>query len=366
MMKMSKRFSVMAVCFSMLICGVFAGNLNSPAAPTDPASAMYMLEDLYNRLTSGAAGSKRSGGFAEPSSGPGSSMHSLNEIMEKAPVIDATGALPGEILVGRKYWGLTAGQWGLQTGTMTDMGAMNITPGNATQTITRGYHNGSGRVAGDANVVTGNIKAGATIFGIPGDPSVVDTSTGNATPGEILMGRQAWVDGSLATGTRCGGTVLKPGGSFSTGGRWYDNNDGTITDTVTGLVWMKSASTQERYYAATATTDTSWYVYTLQSGVSGLSDGSANGDWRLPTLKELNSLKTGTEPISSSSIPNSGFGPIFTTNFSGVYFWSSTNYSTNIAETMVVSVAFYGPAPIPRPKADTSSTAGVWAVRSKL
>ncbi len=38
-----------------------AGDLDSPAAPGSPASAMYTLEDIYNRLDSGAAGAKRSG-----------------------------------------------------------------------------------------------------------------------------------------------------------------------------------------------------------------------------------------------------------------------------------------------------------------
>jgi len=34
---------------------VFAGPLDSPAPPTDPASAMYSLDDICNRLTTGAA-----------------------------------------------------------------------------------------------------------------------------------------------------------------------------------------------------------------------------------------------------------------------------------------------------------------------
>lgn len=445
MHKAQKHLPIIVICLSLLTCGVFAGDLNSPAAPSDPASAMYILEDLYNRLATGTAGAKRSGVFAEPVTGPGSTMHNLNDIMGKAPAVDAAAALPGEILIGKKYWGLTAGQWGLQTGTMSSVGEMNITPGTTTQIISNGFHNGNGRVAGDANLVSGNIKAGisifgvngdtnvvnttsgdattgelmsgkkawvdgtevtgtlatktlsaatatveagyytsttlstidtdltfsnikagTTIFGITGNPAVVDTSAGNATTGEILLGRQAWVNGSLATGTRCGGTVLKAGGSFSTGGRWYDNNDGTITDTDTGLIWIKNASNTQRYYAASATTDTTWFVYSLQNGTSGLSDGSTNGDWRLPSAKELNSLKTGTEPVSSSSIPTTSFGPIFTHSLSGLYFWSSTNYSTSIFETMVLSIAFDGASSTPRTKADSASTACVWAVRCKL
>jgi len=43
-----------------------------------------------------------------------------------------------------------------------------ITPGTSAQAISAGYHNGSGSVAGDANLVAANIKAGVTIFGVTG------------------------------------------------------------------------------------------------------------------------------------------------------------------------------------------------------
>lgn len=445
-MKKTTRYIIAVVfLFGLINIAAFAGELNSPAAPADAGSAMFTLEDLYNRLLSGTAGNKRSGAFTEPTAAPGSTMHNLNEIMNKAPIVDALGAVNTQVLTGKKFWGLTSGQWGLQTGTMSNVGAQNLTPGAASQTITAGYHDGTGKVGGDPSLVSGNIKAGTaifgvagdanvvntasgdatsgelmsgkkawvdgaevtgtlatksisnatttiesgffngttlsaidtdltftniragtTIFGISGNPYVVDTSTGNATAGEILFGRKAWVDGVEVTGTRTGGVVLKAGGNFSDAKRWYDNGDGTITDTTTGLVWIKKVNNTLRYYAATATMDTTWFVYTLQSGVENLSDNSSNGDWRLPTMKELNSLKTGTEAVSASSIPTSSSGPIFTGNLSGVYFWSSTNYSVNIAENMVWSIAFDGASNVPRQKADSATTACVWAVRSML
>ena len=42
---------------------VFSGDLDSPAGPEDPDSAMYTLEDIYNRLDDGTEGEKRTGGF---------------------------------------------------------------------------------------------------------------------------------------------------------------------------------------------------------------------------------------------------------------------------------------------------------------
>ena len=78
---------------------------------------------------------------------------------------------------------------------------MNITPSTSDQTIQAGYHNGSGKVAGDADLVTGNIKSGANIFGVAGKTQVVDTTSGDAGAGQILAGKKAWVDGVEITGT---------------------------------------------------------------------------------------------------------------------------------------------------------------------
>ncbi|HHV75528.1 MAG TPA: hypothetical protein GXX41_13020 [Thermoanaerobacterium sp.] len=54
------------------------------------------------------------------------------------------------------------------TGTMVNNGAVIITPSTANQAIPAGYHNGSGYVKGDANLVAANIVAGKSIFGVNG------------------------------------------------------------------------------------------------------------------------------------------------------------------------------------------------------
>ena len=224
-----------------------AGNPDSPGAVTAPASAMYTINDVYNRLDSGSAGIKRTTVFTEPSAGPGATGHDLNEVMAKTPTVDdSDGASATEVTTGKKYWGLTSGNWGLQTGsggviasgnavdadvltgktysnnlgnstgTMPNVGAQNITPGTVAQTITEGYHDGMGQVSGDSDLVTANIKSGITIFGVAGKTEVVDTTSGDAVAADLLSGKKAWVDGTEVTGNVSAGSNVSGGSGLQT------------------------------------------------------------------------------------------------------------------------------------------------------
>ena len=53
----------------------------------------------------------------------------------------------------------------------------------------------------DAALVTGNIKAGATILGVSGKTSVVDTADANAVASDIALGKTCYVNGVKITGT---------------------------------------------------------------------------------------------------------------------------------------------------------------------
>ena len=60
-----------------------AGQLNAPASSSDTNSAMYTLNDIYNRLLTGATTNPVA--FTEPAAGPTSgTMHTLNEIYSNA------------------------------------------------------------------------------------------------------------------------------------------------------------------------------------------------------------------------------------------------------------------------------------------
>jgi hypothetical protein len=87
----------------------------------------------------------------------------------KPEVLDtAEGTAPmaaGNVLSGKI--GFVNG--GKITGSMPDRGAVTITPSTVDQTITNGYHSGSGKVVGDPDLIAGNIKSGVNVFGVAGN-----------------------------------------------------------------------------------------------------------------------------------------------------------------------------------------------------
>lgn len=99
--------------------------------------------------------------------------------------------------------------------------------------------------------------------------------------------------------------------------RFSDNNNGTVTDNLTGLVWLLNAdcfglkSLQESLSASVG----------LASGQCGLSDSSQPGDWRMPNRKELLSLVD-----YSRSYPALPANYPFTNVHSRSY-WSSSTYA---------------------------------------
>ena len=97
--------------------------------------------------------------------------------------------------------------------------------------------------------------------------------------------------------------------------RFTDNSDGTVTDNLSGLIWLRDANCFGRRNWTNALADAN----TLAGGSCGLTDGSVAGNWRLPNLKELLSL-----------IDYGRYAPVLPRNypFSGVqldYYWTSTS-----------------------------------------
>ena len=99
--------------------------------------------------------------------------------------------------------------------------------------------------------------------------------------------------------------------------RFINNADGTVTDKLTGLIWFQNITP----FGTRTWTQALSEAALLKDGIAGLMDGSKPGDWRLPNIRELQSLvdygKYGL------ALPE---GNPFTGVQSANY-WSSTSYA---------------------------------------
>ena len=150
---------------------------------------------------------------------------------------DTGNAVAGDILDGKIGW--VDGQE--ITGSMPDIGQQILTPGTSDQLITLGYHNGTGYVHGDTNLISSNIKSGVSIFGVNGNSNVVDTASGDAIAGEIVSGKKAWIDGLEITGTQAnvGQQTITPGATSQTITLGYHDGTGSVlgdADLVSGNI----------------------------------------------------------------------------------------------------------------------------------
>jgi hypothetical protein len=131
--------------------------------------------------------------------------------------------------------------------------------------------------------------------------------------------------------------MRKPwGGGPLVGDRFTDNTDGTVTDNLTGLIWLQQANCggtslwQSAEDFATALYD--GWDGDGSGGDCDLTDNSTAGDWRQPTIKELQSLMdySYTVPALSNDAGTgqwtSGVGSAFSGVQSSAY-WSSTSYA---------------------------------------
>lgn len=111
----------------------------------------------------------------------------------------------------------------------------------------------------------------------------------------------------------------------------FTESNGTVTDNLTGLVWLKNAGCFETVGGITKGTDAAHSTLTwsaaltwsnsLKSGDCDLTDGSAAGDWRLPNVTELESLVD-----AQKANPALTTGHPFTSIQNVYYYWSSTTF----------------------------------------
>lgn len=223
-------------------------------------------------------------------------MADLNTIMTAAPAVDdANGATTADVASGQTFWGLASGQWGVQTGTKPAPLAQFIVPPLVVpQTGQTTCYNDAGSV-------------------------IACTDTGQ--DGEYRLG----ITPALAPTYGTSGAFNTPAW---TGTRFTDNEDGTVTDNLTALVWLQDANCFSTRTWTTALSDANGLV----DGACGLSDGSSAGDWRLPNTNELHSLID----LTQSGSPKLPSGHPFTTVQSD--YWSSTSNNIGAVYAWYISL----------------------------
>lgn len=88
-----------------------------------------------------------------------------------------------------------------RTGSIKDCAITSVTPGASDQTIKAGTYIASDiTIHGDPDLVSANIRGDKSVFGVPGDSNVVDTSGGTATGKGLLKGLIAFVKGKMVAG----------------------------------------------------------------------------------------------------------------------------------------------------------------------
>jgi len=169
-------------------------------------------------------------------------------------------------------------------------------------------------------------------------------ATGDATPPDVLEGKtfSSKMGKGLTGKLSAGGSVCL--GTLSSGGRWCDQEDGTVLDMATGLVWLKKADWGGLKPWRNGSSDCSAPSYicyfdahsqagTLMAGSpnAGLSDGSVLGEWRMPTAVEVLSLTVAPESVSSGEMRA----------FTGVtddWYWTSTSDLGSQSDAYVINL----------------------------
>lgn len=122
-------------------------------------------------------------------------------------------------------------------------------------------------------------------------------------------------------------------GEIQAGVRWpdprfTDNEDGTVTDNLTGLIWLKNADPFgfKKWQQALEECNE------LSSGQYGLRDDSKPGDWRLPNIKEIESLIDYNR--AGPCLPK-GWEKVFQ-NVRASSYWTSTSVAKAPSEAMFI------------------------------
>ena len=121
--------------------------------------------------------------------------------------------------------------------------------------------------------------------------------------------------------------------------RFTDNEDGTVLDSFTGLIWLKDANCIGTRTWNNALSDSNG----LADGSCGLTDSSSAGDWRLPNKKELFSLihdNYYNPALSNTAGAGQWSGGDPFNNVQSSSYWSSSTNAFNPGHAWFVSIGY--------------------------
>lgn len=119
-----------------------------------------------------------------------------------------------------------------------------------------------------------------------------------------------------------------------------DNLDGTVSDTATGLMWDKCSWGQS---GASCSGTANTYTWSAALGIAVSANGAnykSHTDWRLPNIKEMESLTdltVGNPAMVFLSVSNPVINTSIFPNTQARFYWSSTTYTPNSTNAWVVS-----------------------------
>jgi hypothetical protein len=158
------------------------------------------------------------------------------------------------------------------------------------------------------------------------DPNVIHACVGNVTKIVRIVGANGKCISSppILAETAVTWNVQGPqpqraaGRCFDNVNRYVDCGNGTVTDTSTGLIWLKQVDCLGITDWASAMTAAAG----LKHGNCNLTDGSSPGDWRLPTADEWNATMWAASLLNCHEKGGPGI-PLhpFLTNDSGLACW---------------------------------------------
>jgi hypothetical protein len=261
--------------------------------------------------------------------------------------------------------GSTAGQWRMpninELESLVDVAHSNpaLSAGAPFTNVasTNAYWSSTTYAAGPANALAIRFTDGRWINGDPGDGSFSNTkatalnstlAVKSGAPGAIKLlatGLFAGEGGGAGHSFGTNDDASLQMGVHLTAPRFIDNGNGTLSDTVTGLTWLKKADCISGTWSAALTG-----VNGLASGQCGLSDGSSAGQWRMPNRNEMLSLadRAPTFPIASyyNGIPGAGgavTSPVIFGNFLvSQYYWTSTTDANDAAQAWGIYSCDFG------------------------